>query len=181
MQIATARKCRIPQLSLMCHVLVAGMVSLYERSRKCDVPPCGEGLNQPVEVKLLEIFKRDKNGDLVSDDASKAGFKHNLKKYCKKMDAVFVSYDIDKGIWVFRVSGHCHKIGCGCQSSGKLFVMVVSCDLSPFGEINGTHFIQLSFLVIAKRVIRSFHAVANEDSSLLMCCFGRNTGRDNSD
>eukprot|EP00803_Ostreobium_quekettii_P005053 evm.model.scf_416.3 EVM.evm.TU.scf_416.3 scf_416:50932-55509(-) len=84
--------------------ITRGMVSLYEKSPKRDVPVPGQGLNQPAEVKLLDIFKTDKRGEVLDDQASKVAFKNSLKKYCKRVDATFVSYDMEDGTWIFRVN-----------------------------------------------------------------------------
>ncbi|CAD7699982.1 unnamed protein product [Ostreobium quekettii] len=84
--------------------ITRGMVSLYEKSPKRDVPVPGQGLNQPAEVKLLDIFKTDKRGEVLDDQASKMAFKNSLKKYCKRVDATFVSYDMEDGTWIFRVN-----------------------------------------------------------------------------
>ncbi|CAD7704100.1 unnamed protein product [Ostreobium quekettii] len=81
-----------------------GMVSLYETWQKPDVPAVGEGLNQPAEVRLLDIFKRDKKGAVADDDCAKAAFERRLVKYCRKVGADFVSYDREEGVWIFRVN-----------------------------------------------------------------------------
>ncbi|XP_024531189.1 nuclear pore complex protein NUP96 [Selaginella moellendorffii] len=79
-----------------CEVLV-----YMDESKK---PPLGQGLNKPAEVTLLNVMCIDKStGRSVTDGAQAERFEKKLKKKTQAQGAEFVSFDVLKGEWTFRV------------------------------------------------------------------------------
>jgi len=70
-------------------------------------PPVGEGLNVRAEVRLLRIWPvNKKTREHIIDPATIRAMKYEdlLRRSCERMDATFVSYDVEDGVWVFNVS-----------------------------------------------------------------------------
>lgn len=67
-------------------------------------PPCGQGLNKPAEVTILNIKCVDKQtGHQYTEGPKVEKYKELLRKKTEAQGAEFVSYDPVKGEWKFRV------------------------------------------------------------------------------
>lgn len=67
-------------------------------------PDLGDGLNKPAEITLYKIFKRDKaTGEPITDPKEQQKFARKLEETATRQNTEFVSFDMDKGIWKFRV------------------------------------------------------------------------------
>jgi hypothetical protein len=58
------------------------------------------GLNRPCRVVLTGVHKKNKP---QSDPAVVSAFSNRLKRYCNEMEAKFVSYEPNDGVWTFEV------------------------------------------------------------------------------
>ena len=86
-------------------------ISLYPV--ESEKPPVGSGLNKKARVCLLNVFPVDKRTrETISDPDELRRRKYDLKvkRMCEKMDAQFVSFDVEDGTWVFEVE-HFSKYG----------------------------------------------------------------------
>ncbi|ETV76247.1 hypothetical protein H257_09740 [Aphanomyces astaci] len=61
-----------------------------------DKHPLGEGLNKPALVELLHIYPPD-------DPAKRAAYVNRVKARTDHMDATYVDYQPDAGVWKFKV------------------------------------------------------------------------------
>jgi len=67
-------------------------------------PPVGEGLNKAAEVTLLNIkCMNKKTGDEYRDGPRVDRYRQMLMKKAEEQGAEFVSFDVAKGEWKFRV------------------------------------------------------------------------------
>ena len=69
-------------------------------------PPVGEGINVPAEITMERIWPVDKSTQepVKSPERVKAlNYEDKLRRSCKRMDAEFISYDAELGVWKFRV------------------------------------------------------------------------------
>ncbi|TYK01639.1 nuclear pore complex protein NUP98A-like [Cucumis melo var. makuwa] len=67
-------------------------------------PPCGQGLNKPAEVTILNIKCVDKQtGHQYTEGPKVEKYKELLRKKTEAQGAEFISYDPVKGEWKFKV------------------------------------------------------------------------------
>ncbi|XP_023512469.1 nuclear pore complex protein NUP98A-like [Cucurbita pepo subsp. pepo] len=67
-------------------------------------PPCGQGLNKPAEVTILNIKCIDKqSGNQYTEGPKVEKYKELLRKKTEGQGATFISHDSVKGEWKFRV------------------------------------------------------------------------------
>lgn len=68
-------------------------VEVYSNTQEENKPPKGHGLNKPAEIKLFNIYPKDKS--------KIQRFKEKLIRHTKKMGGTFLHYE--NGEWMFRV------------------------------------------------------------------------------
>jgi nuclear pore complex protein Nup98-Nup96 len=72
-----------------------------------DKPALGQGLNVPAEIALERVWPIDKTtGDPIKygPKLQEMNYEGVLRKACLRLDADFVSYNPDRGVWIFRVN-----------------------------------------------------------------------------
>ena len=83
-----------------------GNVSVYDSAElNGNKPARGSKLNRPAVITMHQIYPSS-----GSTAEQKAKFSKKIMKSTKKMGAEFISFDIDSGIWKFRV-GHFSRYG----------------------------------------------------------------------
>jgi len=71
-----------------------------------DKPPVGQGLNVPAEISLERVWPIDKaTGDPIkyTPKLVEMNYEGVLRKACVRLEAEFVSYTPERGIWTFKV------------------------------------------------------------------------------
>jgi nuclear pore complex protein Nup98-Nup96 len=88
---------------------IPGGIVLFNE-RECIVypdeeikPPVGEGLNVPAKITLLGCWALDKATREPVKDVEAPRYKQHLKKLKSMKDTEFLSFDNEKGTWVFKV------------------------------------------------------------------------------
>lgn len=71
-------------------------------------PAMGEGLNKPAEVSLYKVSPQ------TTDPNKQQKFIRKLQQTATKQNTEFVSYDLDRAIWKFRVEhfSRCYPVAC---------------------------------------------------------------------
>jgi nuclear pore complex protein Nup98-Nup96 len=72
-----------------------------------DKPAVGQGLNVPAEISLERVWPIDKTtGDPIKygPKLQEMNYEGVLRKACLRLDADFISYNPDGGVWIFKVS-----------------------------------------------------------------------------
>jgi nuclear pore complex protein Nup98-Nup96 len=70
-------------------------------------PPVGEGINVPAEITMERIWPIDKSTQEPIKSPTRVknlNYEEKLRRSCKRMDAVFISYDPTFGVWIFQVT-----------------------------------------------------------------------------
>ena len=76
-------------------------VSVYEKQEEMGTKPAeGTKLNRPAVITMHDVFPSE--GPQASAQR-KIEFDRKIKKSTKNMGAEFIMYDVEKGIWMFRV------------------------------------------------------------------------------
>ena len=74
---------------------------------ECEAPPVGQGLNCPAEIRMERVWPIDRHSKdpIKSPERIRAlNYEHLLKKSCDRLDAKFISYNDQTGVWCFQVS-----------------------------------------------------------------------------
>ncbi|ODM96719.1 Nuclear pore complex protein Nup98-Nup96 [Orchesella cincta] len=82
-------------------------------------PPLGQGLNVAAEIELERVWPIDKatNDAIRSPRKIKAmNYDTKLKRACTRLDADFISYNEEAGIWKFKVN-HFSKYSCDLEEN----------------------------------------------------------------
>lgn len=89
--------------------IARGAVEVYpDEATKPDV---GSGLNRTAEVTLLGVYKTDSaTGAPTADPAAIQKFNRRLRSLAADQGATHLSYDVDGGVWKFKVD-HFSKYG----------------------------------------------------------------------
>lgn len=66
-------------------------------------PPPGKGLNVPATLRLENSWPRNRKTNVPSSATSGPLFEKHIKRLRNTTNTVFVAYDVETGVWTFRV------------------------------------------------------------------------------